>query len=47
MPWKLVKSGNSYKVIKKDTGKTVAGNKTKLSKERASAVMRALYARAD
>jgi len=46
MPYKVVKRGDNYVVIRSDTGKVVAGNKTKLSKERANAVMRAKYAHA-
>lgn len=43
MPYKIIKSGNSYKVAKK-TGKVIAGQKTKLSKERAKKVISAIYA---
>lgn len=42
MPYEMVKSGNGYKIVKKDTGEEK--NKKPISKERASAYMRALYA---
>ena len=43
MPYKVVKHGDRY-VVKKKSGKTVAGNKTKLSQKQALAAMRARYA---
>ncbi len=43
MPWDIKKSGKGYVVVKKD-GTVVGGNKTKLSKKRALAMQRALYA---
>lgn len=43
MPYKVQKKGNSYIVVKKD-GEVIAGNKTKLSKERAIKTMKAIYA---
>jgi hypothetical protein len=43
MPYTVVKQGDRY-VIKKKSGKTVAGHKTKLSKSGALAAMRARYA---
>lgn len=44
MPYKVVKKGNSYVIVNKNTGKTVAGNKTKLSKNEALQAMKARYA---
>lgn len=44
MPYTIRKQGDSYVVVKKTTGKVVAGNKTKLSKARAKATMKARYA---
>lgn len=41
MPWQLKKSGDKYDVVSQRTGKTVGH---KLSKKRAKAMMRALYA---
>lgn len=47
MPWKLRKKSNGkYAVVKKDSGKTVAGNKTDLSREQALKTMKAMYANA-
>ena len=43
MPYKVQKRGKSYVVVK-EGGKVVAGNKTKLSKQRAVNAMRARYA---
>lgn len=43
MPYILQKSGNNWVVVKKATGKVVAGNKTKLTRARALAAMRARY----
>lgn len=43
MPYMVEKTGKGYVVKKKDGGKVVAGNKTKLSKSRAEAAMRARY----
>lgn len=42
MPYEVKKRGKNYVVTKKD-GKVVAGNKTKLSKSKAMAAMRARY----
>jgi hypothetical protein len=42
MPYKVAKSGSGYKVKNKDTGKTYS--KKPLSKKRAEAQMRAIYA---
>ena len=39
MPYTVAKQGGSYVVKRKDTGKVVAGNKTKLSKQRAIKVL--------
>lgn len=45
MPWKLKKKANGkYAVVKKSSGKVVAGNKTQLSREQALKAMRARYA---
>lgn len=44
MPYKIMKKGNGYVVVKKDGGKVVAGNKTKLSREAALSAMKARYA---
>jgi len=44
MPYSIVKTNNGYQVRKKHGGKIVAGNKTKLSKERAKKVIAAIYA---
>lgn len=41
MPWKLEKSGDKYNVVSQKSGKVVGH---KLSKKRAAAMMRALYA---
>lgn len=43
MPYIIRKRGKNYVVVKEDTGEVVAGNKTKLSKARAEATMRARY----
>lgn len=42
MPWKLVRSGKGYKVVKKATGEAMS--KKPMPKARAMAQMRALYA---
>ena len=47
MPYKVIKRNGSYVVVNRDSGKIVAGNKTRLSKSRAEAVMRARYAHED
>jgi len=44
MPFNVQKRGDSYVVVKSSTGEVIAGNKTKLSKARAEATMRARYA---
>lgn len=44
MPYKVVKKGNRWYVVKKTTGKILAGNKTRLTKKRAIQVMKAIYA---
>lgn len=44
MPYSISKGPKGYIVKRSDTGKTVAGNKTPLSKERAIKAMRARYA---
>lgn len=44
MPYGIRKEKDSYVVFKKSDGKIVAGNKTKLSKEKADLAMRAIYA---
>lgn len=43
MPYHLQKRGDSWVVVK-EGGKVVAGNKTKLSRARALAAMKARYA---
>jgi hypothetical protein len=44
MPYTVTKGSKGYVVKRSDTGKTVAGNKTPLSKERAVKAMKARYA---
>jgi hypothetical protein len=44
MPYSIRKKGNKWVVVKTDSGKVVAGNKTDLSREQALAAMRARYA---
>jgi len=43
MPYSIKKKGDSYTVVNKNTGKVVAGNKTKLNKNRAMSAMKARY----
>lgn len=47
MPYKIIKDGKKYKVVKKSTGKVVAGNKTSMSKEHATKTMRAMHTAED
>lgn len=42
MPYKLMKSGNGYRVVKKDDGKAMS--KKPLTKKKATAQLRAIYA---
>lgn len=45
MPWQVKKGKNgNYVVVKKDSGEVVVGDKTKLSKNEAENVMKAMYA---
>lgn len=44
MPYKVIKKGKKWYVIKKNTGKIIAGQKTPLTKEKAIKVMKAIYA---